>query len=92
MSATLFVRHPVEDYATWRSVYDSDTLIALRNQYGVTADEVQVDPSDKNDVFVIHHFPTVEQAQGFSSNPELKQAMDRAGVAGAPRIEITTEA
>lgn len=91
MSATLFVRHPVEDYAAWRSVYDSDSLIALREQHGVTADEVHVDPSDKTDVFIIHRFPTVEQAQAFASSTGLKEAMHRAGVVGAPRVEITAE-
>ncbi len=86
MSATLLVRHPVTDYAVWRSVYDS--VEPLRAQYGCTGAEVMTNPADKNDIFVIHRFPTVGQAEGFAGSAELKEAMSRAGVAGPPRIEI----
>jgi quinol monooxygenase YgiN len=86
MAATLFVRHNVADYSAWRSVYDS--VEPLRSQFGCTDAEVMTDPNDRNDVFVIHRFPTLDQAQGFAASDELKAAMGRAGVAGAPRIEI----
>jgi len=89
-AATLLVHHQVEDYGTWRAVYD--TVDDLRQQYGCLDAEVLVEPSDKNDVFVIHRFPSLEQAQGFAGSAELKEAMGRAGVAGPPRIEITIEA
>ena len=55
--ATLLVRHQVEDYATWRSVYDS--VAPLRDQHGCTGAEVMVAPTDKQDVFVLHRFPTL---------------------------------
>ena len=87
---TLLVRHRVEDYAGWRSVYDS--LDGLRNEHGCTDAEVLVDPADKQEVFVIHRFPTLEQAQAFVDSSELREGMGRAGVTGAPRIEIAVEA
>ena len=90
MSATLFVRHQVNDYAAWRAVYE--TVEPLRQEYGCTDAEVHVAPSDHNDVFIIHRFPTTEQAAGFARSDGLREAMGRAGVAGPPRIEITTEA
>ena len=86
MTATLIVRHPVKDFASWKVVYDE--VGTLRDQHGCTADRVLQDPADANDVVAIHDFPTVEQAQAFASDPALKSAMERAGVAGAPRIEI----
>ena len=85
-TATLIVRHRVEDYSAWRSAYDS--VDGLRREHGCTADEVLVSPSDKEDVFVLHRFPSVEQAEAFAASSELKDAMSRAGVAGPPRIEI----
>jgi len=88
--ATLLVRHEVEDYAAWRSVYES--VDGLRKQHGCTEAEVLVDPADKQDVHVLHRFPTVEQAQAFAGSTELREAMGRAGVKGAPRIEIAVEA
>lgn len=89
-TATMFVRHSVNDYAAWRAVYEE--VEPLRQQYGCFGAEVHVDPTDKNDVYVIHRFPSVEQAQGFGGSAELKEAMGRAGVSGQPRIEIAVEA
>ncbi|MGH9222922.1 MAG: hypothetical protein ACRD2W_03785 [Acidimicrobiales bacterium] len=39
MTATLIVRHRVDDYSAWRSVYDS--VDGLRQQYGCTDEEVR---------------------------------------------------
>jgi len=84
--ATLLVRHRVEDFAAWSSVYES--LNELRKEYGCTDAEVLVDPVDEQDVFVLHRFPTLEQAQAFANSSDLHDAMGRAGVKGAPRIEF----
>jgi len=88
--ATLLVRHQVEDYAAWRSAYES--VEGLRQEHGCTGREVLVDPTDKQDVYVVHRFPTLGQAQAFAGSSELREAMGRAGVKGAPRIEIAVEA
>jgi quinol monooxygenase YgiN len=88
--ATLIVRHRVNDHSAWRSVYD--TVEGLRLKHGCTEAEVLVSPSDKEDVLVLHRFPSVEQAEAFAGSDELREAMGRAGVAGAPRIEIAVEA
>ena len=89
-TAILIVRHQVQDYGAWRAVYDS--LEDLRQQYSCSGAEVMTAPDSKNDVFVIHRFPSLEAAQAFAGSSELKEAMGRAGVTGAPRIEIATEA
>jgi hypothetical protein len=89
MSATLTVRHTVEDYAAWRKVYDETEV--LRAQYGCTAQRVMQLPADGNDLFITHEFPTVEQAEGFAHDPSLREAMGRAGVRGVPQIEIFTD-
>lgn len=88
MSATLVVRHPVTDYAAWHAVYDE--LEPLRTSHGCTGKNVMVAPGDPNDVFVTHDFPSVEQAEAFAHDPQLKEGMQRAGVSGPPRIEIFT--
>ena len=84
------VQHPVEDYAAWREVYE--TVEPLRQQYGCTAKSVWQDPANPNDVTVLHFWPSLEQAQGFAGSAELGEAMQKAGVAGAPRIEVMVEA
>ena len=89
MSATLAIRHHVGDYAAWRKVYDE--VEPLRAQYGCITQRVMRLPDDGNELFVSHDFPTVEQASSFAHDPGLREAMQRAGVEGAPRIEIFTD-
>jgi len=86
MSATLAVRHSVADYAAWRVVYDEAETI--RKAHGCTGQEVFRNPDDRNDVFVTHEFPTVDDARAFAADPALAEGMQRAGVVSAPRIEI----
>ena len=89
MSATLAVRHHVNDYATWRKVYDE--LESLRAQNGCVAQRVMQLPGDDNEIFLTHEFPTAEQAGSFAHDPALREGMGRAGVEGMPRIEIFTD-
>ncbi len=86
MSATLSVRHHVRDYTAWRKVYDE--VEPLRAQHGCTAARVMRLPDDDNELFITHDFPTAEQAGSFAHDPALREAMERGGVEGAPRIEI----
>jgi hypothetical protein len=88
MTATLIVRHRVQDYATWRAVFDGPEVAALHSKYGVSNARVAHSPEDGNDVLVTHDFASTGDAQGFAADPGLKSAMEAAGVAGAPRIEI----
>ena len=82
--ATLFVRHPVADYAEWRRVYDS--IGAIQKAGGVVADSVYQSVDDPNDVTVTHDFATIEAARAFVLSPDLKAAMEKAGVCGPPAI------
>jgi hypothetical protein len=86
MSATLIVRHTVADYSSWRKIYDE--VGPLRDSHGCTKQAVLQLPTDANDVLVIHEFPSVDQANAFAGDPNLRSAMDRAGVSAPPRIEI----
>jgi hypothetical protein len=89
MSATLAVRHNVRDYAAWQKVYQD--LEPLRARHGCTSQRVMRLPDDGNDLFITHDFPTAEQAGSFAHDPALREGMQRAGVDGAPRIEIFTD-
>src|SRR5688572_26413418 len=80
MSATLIVRHPVSDYATWRITYDSDTVRALHDKHAVTDSQVLRAAEDANDITVIHRFDTVADAHALAEDPALKEAMAAAGV------------
>ena len=88
MTATLVVRHKVNDYTAWRSAYDE--LEPLRAQHGCTNKRVLRLPDDGNDVLITHDFPSMEQASSFAHSSELQAGMARAGVEGPPQVEIFT--
>ncbi|RTL67949.1 MAG: cyclase [Pseudonocardiaceae bacterium] len=87
--ATLIVKHTVGDYGSWRPVYDDAD--PLRTQHGCTAKRVLRTADDPNTLLVLHEFPSVTQAEAFANDPDLKTAMQKAGVTGPPRIEIYDE-
>ena len=84
------VKHPVNDYDAWRSVYEE--VQPLRDKHGVSAADVLRDPTNPNELTVLHWFSSVDNAQAFVADPGLKDAMSRAGVSAPPRIEIVVEA
>jgi hypothetical protein len=84
--ALLTIQHIVRDYHAWRAIYDA--LEEVRQDWGVIADTVHQLADAPNTVLVQHHFATVAQARGFLTNREHQAAMQRAGVVGAPRVEI----
>lgn len=81
---TVFVRHTVEDYARWRSVYDE--FDAVRAEMGVTGHAVWQALDNPNDGTVTHDFSSQESAEAFAQSQELRSAMQRAGVVGPPEV------
>lgn len=85
----LFVRHDVADFDTWRKGYDDAEDI--RQKHGVRHAEIYVSVDDGRDVTVFHDSDSEDQAKAFSSDPDLKAAMDQIGVVGAPTIWVTKQ-
>ena len=88
--ATLFVRHTVADYATWRRIFDA--FAPTQDALGVTDKAVYQSAENANDITVTHEFATLEAARAFASSHELKAAMHDAGVTSAPTIWFATRA
>lgn len=88
--ATIFIRHQVADYPTWRKVYDS--VQPMRDDLGVTAASVYQSKDNPNDVTVTHDFATDQAAAAFGASHELREAMHEAGVVGAPTIWVADRA
>jgi heme-degrading monooxygenase HmoA len=88
---TTFVRHHVADYDAWRRVYDS--VAGLQRDGGVTDKAVYRAADDADDVLVMHRFDSAEQARAFFENPDLRAAMQEAGVDMSTfRLELYEEA
>ena len=83
----LAVNHDVEDYDRWKAVFDSvppSTMGALFHRINRSVD-------NSNNITVVAGFESAEAASAFANSPDLKDAMQRAGVTSAPRIEIYEE-
>ena len=85
----MFVRHEVADYATWKKAYDGFRV--TQKKLGVVAQAVYQSTDNPNDVTVSHEFHSLEKAKAFAASPELKAAMEKAGVKGAPQVWYTTK-
>lgn len=84
------ITHPVADYDKWRAAYDA--LLPMRKAAGMTDAQVLRGADDPNMVTLIHAFKTLEGAQSLFASPELKQAMQAAGVTAKPTIIIGLDA
>ena len=85
----MFVRHEVADYGVWRKAYDG--FAHTQKKMGVVFKAIYRSTDDPNDVTVIHDFHSLEKAKTFAASPELKAAMEKSGVKGAPQIWYTTK-
>ena len=81
------IRHKVEDYDAWKAVYDTFPPTAG----GALFARVNRAVDDTNVVAVVAGFASVDAAQAFLGDPELKAKMMASGVVGEPRIEIYEE-
>jgi quinol monooxygenase YgiN len=81
---TMFVRHKVNNYDSWKRVYDETA--PLQRNMGVTAATVHRDAKDPTTVIVVHKFKDMTSATSFVNSEDLKSAMTKAGVSGSPDI------
>ena len=83
----MFVRHSVEDFATWKQAYDA--FAEERKDLGVVGDAVFKSIDDLNEVTVWHDFEHIESANAFAGSTRLREVMAEAGVVGEPTIWFT---
>ena len=88
MTATLIVRHKVNDYMAWRSVFDE--LEPLRAQHGCTNKRVLRLPEDGNDVLITHDFHRWSRRAASLTPPSCKLGWPGLVSAGPPQVEIFT--
>ncbi len=88
--ATLFVRHDVVDFATFKRVYDD--FGAERATMGVTGHGAYQAEDNPNNVTIYHHFETMDEAKAFMGNPRLREVMMAGGVEGEPTVWFATKA
>ena len=82
----LFIRHKTEDYAKWKSTFDS--VAPMRRAAGEKTYALCHVAGDPNDIVLLNEWDNAENLQKFLQSPELKEAMQKAGVAEEPEILI----
>lgn len=87
--ASMLIQHKVKDFADWKKVFDS--VFDLRNSGGELSHQIFRDASDPNSLTILNKWDSLENAQKFAHSPELKAAMEKAGVAGPPTIYFLNE-
>lgn len=79
------MRASVSDYQNWRSVFDS--LEDLRRAKGSTGgNQVYRDVDNPNTITLLLEWDNADNARQFLSSDALREAMQKAGVLGAPAV------
>ena len=90
MAAYTIATHPVKDFDVWKSVFDK--FEPVRKERGERSAVVLRHADDSNMVTIINTWDTIETAQAFFSQEELKAAMGEAGVTAPPTFVFANEA
>ena len=88
--ASMLVQIKVKDFAEWEKVFNSGN--SLRTSNGEVSHQIFRDASDPNKVITFYKWNSLANAQKFAQSPELKAAMEKAGVQGPPNVYFLNEA
>jgi heme-degrading monooxygenase HmoA len=86
----MFVRHGVQDYDAWKSVFDS--VGDLRRRNGEKSYQILRQENGSKKLVALFEWDSLDNARKYATSPELKEAMQRAGVTGKPEILFVEEA
>ena len=86
----LLVRHKVKSFANWKPAFDEHDL--ARQAMGSLGGRLFRNIDDPNEVLILLEVQDLAKAREFAGSEELKQVMQRAGVADEPEICFLDEA
>lgn len=86
---TVFVRHRVADYESWRSVYDDD--LPRRQAAGLEEVGVFQEAGDANNVFLVWRTDSFEGFEELAQSESSREKMKEAGVVGEPEVWFSQE-
>ena len=82
----MVIRHKVANYAAWLPAYEAHD--SARLSYGIHSFLLARGTKDSNTVMVVLRADDTAKARQFSMLPDLKLTMQKAGVIGAPTIQL----
>ena len=78
------IRHKVKHYDAWKPKFDAHG--ATRAAAGCKGGHLLRGIDDPNEVVIFFEWDTLEKARKFADSPELKEAMEQAGVIDKPDV------
>jgi heme-degrading monooxygenase HmoA len=78
------IRHKVEDYERWKPVFDEHA--AVRQESGSKGGRLFRNADDPNETFILFEWDDLDKARQFYRSDELRETMQRAGVADQPDV------
>jgi len=90
MPKIVLIRHVVEDYQTWKSVFDANLPVA--QQHGLTNLHILRDTISPNHMTILFKVHDSKKARAFLTSDFLKEKMQHAGVYSWPEIYFLTYA
>jgi len=78
------IRHKVKDYLQWKFVFveHARTRKATGSQGGMLFQNAE----NPNEIFLLMEWDDFEKAREFAGSPDLRETMERAGVADKPDV------
>lgn len=82
----MLIQHKVKNFSEWESEFDN--FYDFRKSSGELSYHLFRQDEDENTVVALFHWNTIENAKTFVQSPELKKAMEKAGVMEKPEIQF----
>ncbi len=80
------ITYGVEDFDKWKLGFKSHS--ETRKAAGCLETTIYVSPDDRNSLVVVFDWDSKENFIKYSSNPELKEAMAKAGLTSPPKMKF----
>jgi heme-degrading monooxygenase HmoA len=85
----MFVRHNVEDYERWKPVFEEHG--STRRESGSKGVRLFRNADSPNETVILLEWDDLEKARRFAQSENLRETMERAGVADEPDIYFLEE-
>ncbi len=83
------VRHKVEDYQRWKSSFVEHATV--RQQSGSKGGRLSRNADDPNEIVILFERDDLDNARQFAHSEDLRERMQRAGVADRPDLYFFEE-
>ncbi len=87
--AYILARHKVKDYAAWKNGFDS--AISIRRAGGEKTWQIFHPAGDPNNLTMLFEWDSLDNAHAYFASPDLRHAMEAAGVIGEPEVSWLEE-